>query len=80
MAALHKATAPRYEVQACGEPAEFDGIDDYLEAPAGSMGAMGGEYSFAAWVYRRTCGNKWDRLFDGNGQHAENVVFSFSAG
>ena len=40
MAALHKATAPRYEVQACGEPAEeFDGIDDYLEAPAGSMGA-----------------------------------------
>ena len=82
MAALHKATAPRYEVQACGEPAEeFDGIDDYLEAPAGSMGAMGGEYSFAAWVYRRTCGNKWDRLFDfGNGQHADNVVFSFQRG
>src|SRR5438552_12221253 len=61
-----------------GNALSFDGIDDYVDVPAGIW--FSGDLTVEGWVYVRSY-NNWSRLLDfGNGEGIDNVLVALTDG
>jgi hypothetical protein len=47
-----------------GKALSFDGTNDYVDLPIGSLLSTLNSSTFAAWVYFTNTGNAWQRIFD----------------
>jgi len=57
---------------------DFDGIDDYVTAPAGVY--FTGDFTIECWVYPKSFPN-WARVIDfGNGAGSDNVLLAYTYG
>ena len=66
-----------------GKALGFDGVNDYVDLPIGSLLSTLNSSSFAAWVYFNNVGNAWQRIFDfgnpGVGTASPNVYMFLSS-
>ena len=61
-----------------GETLDFDGVDDYLQAPNDVY--FDGDFTIEAWVYPKNFGN-WSRIIDfGNGAGNNCVLLASTFG
>lgn len=57
---------------------DFDGVDDYVSAPAGVY--FSGDFTIECWVYPKSFPN-WARIIDfGNGAGSDNVLLAYTYG
>ena len=47
-----------------GKALSFDGLNDYVDLPIGSLLSTVNSSTFVAWVYFMNAGNAWQRIFD----------------